>query len=71
MPGYGEQNGGIMTMIYNEADFPLTTIVMETFPWYLRIFLQSLKIETFPISSSVVGKSGQVLKPGKLAFPLI
>ena len=57
--GYGLEKGGISCDIHNTLDANLTVIYMETIPWFLRVYYNSIKIETNDMS----------IKPCKLPPP--
>jgi phosphatidylinositol glycan class T len=43
--GYGHQKGGIVTKIYNsDPKTPLNIVYLDVIPWFLRVFLHTLKI---------------------------
>ena len=42
--GHGNERGGIVTRIYNEGTKPLRVILLDVIPWYLRVFLHSMKV---------------------------
>ncbi|XP_074644779.1 GPI-anchor transamidase component PIGT-like isoform X2 [Tubulanus polymorphus] len=44
--GYGQETGGISTQIYNNNDQELSIIYMESAPWYIQVFLHTMKIES-------------------------
>lgn len=44
--GYGFSKGGITCLIYNTLQEDIPIIFMEVIPWYLRIFIHTLKIES-------------------------
>lgn len=45
--GYGEEKGGITSMLHNcHPTDPLPVVYFATFPWYLRIFLHTLTIKS-------------------------
>ncbi|KAK3742758.1 hypothetical protein QZH41_018969, partial [Actinostola sp. cb2023] len=55
--GYGEKKGGVNCLIHNNHPTePLPIVYFATFPWFVRIFLHTLKIES----------SGKLIKPDKL-----
>ncbi|XP_064640505.1 GPI transamidase component PIG-T-like [Lineus longissimus] len=57
--GYGQEQGGMMSQIYNtDATKTLTIIYMETIPWFIRVFFHTIKIET----------NGKQVKPSKLHY---
>ncbi|XP_033754415.1 LOW QUALITY PROTEIN: GPI transamidase component PIG-T-like [Pecten maximus] len=56
--GFGLERGGITCQIYNNLDQNLTLIYMETIPWYLRVYYNSLSIRN----------KGTDIKPFKVHF---
>ncbi|KAL7288936.1 hypothetical protein TKK_0016899 [Trichogramma kaykai] len=42
--GYGQEKGSLVTKIYNDHWKPLTIILLENVPWYLPLYLHSMKI---------------------------
>ncbi|KAK6623722.1 hypothetical protein RUM43_009574 [Polyplax serrata] len=42
--GYGKQKGGIITKIFNKHWMPLNVIVLENIPWYVPVYLHTLKV---------------------------
>ncbi|KAJ7384981.1 hypothetical protein OS493_018670 [Desmophyllum pertusum] len=45
--GYGEEKGGITSLIHNRHPTdPLPVVYFATFPWFLRIFLHTLTIKS-------------------------
>ena len=42
--GHGNERGGIVTKIFNEGTKPLRVILLDMIPWYLRVFLHSMKV---------------------------
>lgn len=43
--GYGQQKGGIVTKVYNNHWKPLDVVVLQNIPWYVPIYLHTLKIK--------------------------
>ncbi|VDI31135.1 phosphatidylinositol glycan, class T, partial [Mytilus galloprovincialis] len=43
--GFGLQRGGITCQIYNNLPVNMTVIYMETIPWFIKIFFNSLQIQ--------------------------
>ncbi|XP_048585595.1 GPI transamidase component PIG-T [Nematostella vectensis] len=59
LTGFGEEKGGITTLLYNNhASKPLSVVYFATYPWFLRMFLHTLRIES----------NGKAVKPGNLFF---
>lgn len=55
--GYGQENGGITCMIYNnDISNAVDVVYMETLPWYVRLYLHTMKIKT---------EKGMDVKPGE------
>jgi len=44
--GTGQEKGGIVTTIRNSCSSPLTAVYLDIIPWYLRVYLHTLRIET-------------------------
>ncbi|XP_071823814.1 GPI transamidase component PIG-T-like [Apostichopus japonicus] len=58
--GYGQENGGITCMIYNnDISNAVDVVYMETLPWYVRLYLHTMKIKT---------ENGTDVKPDMLRF---
>ena len=56
LQGYGEEFGGITCLLTNEHESKTVKIIyFETIPWYVRVYLHTLKVEI----------EGKVMKPGK------
>ena len=43
--GHGNEKGGIITKIFNEGQKPLKVVFLDIIPWYLRVYLHTLKIK--------------------------
>lgn len=56
--GYGQQNGGIVTKIHNNHWAPLDVVVLQNFPWFVPVYLHTMKVES----------NGQVNEPKKLIY---
>lgn len=46
LTGYGQDHGGLRTVLNNPNDTPVTITFFESFPWFMRIFLSSLTVES-------------------------
>lgn len=47
LTGYGEEKGGITSLLHNRHPTdPLSVVYFTTFPWFLRIFLHTLTIQS-------------------------
>ncbi|XP_066272553.1 GPI transamidase component PIG-T-like [Branchiostoma lanceolatum] len=45
--GYGQEHGGIMSLLYNRHPYLEQQIIyMELLPWFTRMYLHTLKVET-------------------------
>lgn len=44
LTGYGQEHGGIVTKIYNNHYASLDVIVLQNIPWYVPIYLHTLKV---------------------------
>ena len=42
--GYGQEYGGIVTKIHNGHWKPIDVIYLENIPWFIPIYLHTLKI---------------------------
>ncbi len=59
--GHGHQKGGVVTKIYNsDPKQPLNIVYLDVIPWFLRVYLHTLKI--------VDGVTGNDVTPLKLDF---
>lgn len=52
--GYGQQKGGIVTKLTNRHSESLNVVILENIPWYLPVYLHTLKIMS----------NGVQIKPG-------
>ena len=52
LTGLGKERGGVRTSIKNIGKEPLTVTYLTIIPWYLRVYLHTLKIVTTSISNS-------------------
>ena len=43
--GYGQEVGGIVTQIRNSGPDPVTIVLYDVLPWYLRVYFHTLSIE--------------------------
>ena len=57
--GHGNEKGGIVTKVFNESPKPLKIVYLDIIPWFLRVYLHTLKVTT---------ANGKVIKPLKLSF---
>ncbi len=60
--GYGQERGGINCLLYNNHNEDVGVVYMETIPWFLRLYLHTLKIEFFKTDGSA--GNGTTLPPG-------
>ena len=44
--GTGQERGGITTELRNSGTSPLTVVHLEVVPWYLRLFLHTLQVDS-------------------------
>ncbi|XP_072169564.1 GPI transamidase component PIG-T-like [Diadema setosum] len=58
LSGYGQEKGGISCLLRNQLTTPLKVIYTETIPWYMRLYLHTLKIRN----------AGVDIKPDKVVF---
>ncbi|KAK9879459.1 hypothetical protein WA026_006530 [Henosepilachna vigintioctopunctata] len=58
LSGYGKENGGLVVKITNNHWSHLDVVLLQNIPWYLQLYLHTLKITV----------SGKELKPIKLKF---
>lgn len=42
--GYGQERGSIVTKLYNNYWQPLDVVLLENIPWYLPVYLHSIKV---------------------------
>ncbi|KAI4464832.1 gpi transamidase component pig-t-related [Holotrichia oblita] len=56
--GYGQQKGGLVTKIYNNHWAAIDVVVLQNLPWYIPIYLHTLKINS----------NGTPMKPLKLIY---
>lgn len=42
--GHGQEKGGIVTKIVNNGPKPLNVVFLDVVPWFLRLYLHTLKI---------------------------
>ena len=62
--GYGQVTGGIMCLIYNNHPTQeITVTYMELIPWFIRMYLHTLKIEHFSSQSGKASDKGIPIKP--------
>ena len=62
--GFGQEKGGVMSLLYNHH--PKENIVvnyLDVVPWYCRIYLHTLKIESFEGGIPDITSNGTVKKP--------
>lgn len=53
LTGYGQEFGGIVTKVYNNHWNVIDVVVLQNIPWYIPIYLHTLKINS----------NGEILKP--------
>ncbi|KAF5295442.1 hypothetical protein FQA39_LY13103 [Lamprigera yunnana] len=58
LTGYGQELGGIVTKIYNNHWNSLDVVILQNIPWYVPIYLHTLKITS----------NGSILKPLLLKY---
>lgn len=46
LTGYGQDRGGLRTVFSNKDSSPVTLVYFETLPWFMRLYLSSMKLET-------------------------
>ncbi|KAJ3412431.1 hypothetical protein HDV05_000735 [Chytridiales sp. JEL 0842] len=47
LTGYGRERGGISMQLYNyDSQHPVTVTVLESIPWFLKLYMHTLKVET-------------------------
>ena len=67
LTGYGQEQGGVMTRIYNNHPKKRMTIAyLETVPWFLRVYYHTLVVESFGSEETTgnIAGNGSVIKPG-------
>ncbi|XP_043268250.1 GPI transamidase component PIG-T [Venturia canescens] len=60
--GYGQEKGSLVTKLYNNHWQPIDVIILENIPWYLSVYLHSIKIER---NNEIVAPLVQRYLPGK------
>jgi len=60
--GTGQEKGGIVTTIRNSCSSPVTGVYLDVIPWYLRVYLHTLRIDTNGIQVEPVKL---VYRPGR------
>jgi len=60
--GTGQEKGGIVTTIRNSCSSSLNAVYLDLIPWYLRVYLHTLRIET---NGKVVRPVQVVYRPGR------
>lgn len=60
--GTGQERGGIVTTIKNSCSSTLTAVYLDLLPWYLRIYLHTLRVE---VDGKPVEPVKVVYKPGR------
>ncbi|KAI0133862.1 GPI transamidase component PIG-T [Xylariales sp. AK1849] len=64
--GHGQQRGGVQTILTNPSpDTEVEFVYMESLPWFMRIYLHSLKTRISPRTGSDKGETLRTLKGGK------
>ena len=62
--GYGREKGGIVSLLHNNHPTQdLLVVYMEVIPWFLRVYLHTLTIETFTAEMKHIGINGTALQP--------
>lgn len=46
LTGYGQDRGGLRTVFNNPSSAQVTLVYFESLPWFMRIYLSTLKLET-------------------------
>lgn len=65
--GYGQERGGIQTTLSNPNDSPLEVVYLESLPWFMKVYLHTLKASISPTdapSSNVDPIKETYFKPG-------
>ena len=44
LKGYGQEKGQFETLLYNRLSEPLTVIYLDVIPWYLKVYLHTMKL---------------------------
>lgn len=60
LTGYGQQHGGIQAILTNPTDEEVEFVYMESLPWFMRIYLHTLK--TRISTSSPTNSSDDIVK---------
>lgn len=58
--GYGQQKGGIVTKLYNRHWKTLSVVILENIPWFVPVYLHTLKIVS----------NGVQITPGKFYYQI-
>lgn len=53
--GYGQEKGSLVTKLFNNHWQPIDVILLENIPWYLSVYLHTMKIT----------RGNEVIKPCK------
>lgn len=46
LTGYGQDHGGLRTVFRNPSDKAIKLVYFETLPWFMRVYLSSLQLES-------------------------
>jgi len=60
--GTGQERGGIVTTIRNRCTSTLTGVYLDLLPWYLRVYLHTLRVE---VNGQTVAPMKVVYRPGR------
>lgn len=51
LTGYGQDRGGLRTVFNNPGSEPVTLVYFESLPWFMRIYLSTLRLESGDLSN--------------------
>ncbi|KAJ8943864.1 hypothetical protein NQ314_009634 [Rhamnusium bicolor] len=54
LTGYGQERGGIVTKLYNNHWDNLNVVVLQNIPWYVPIYLHTLKVTTDGVNNEPI-----------------
>ncbi|XP_023323309.1 GPI transamidase component PIG-T-like [Eurytemora carolleeae] len=60
--GTGQERGGIVTTIKNTCSTPLTGVYLDLVPWYIRVYLHTLRVE---VNGEKISPERVVYRPGQ------
>jgi len=60
--GYGQERGGLQTTITNPNDETLEIVYLESLPWFMKLFLHTLKAEVLPANDTATSHESSPIK---------